>query len=112
MSFRPHLVRWEDEFAKCGLVVIEVSGGKYAGFDFSRHRLEKWKIQHPVVWDRDNKNSRAYEISGWPSAYLIGPDGKVFWQGNPAAMRGRVDDEDRFRNTLRLQLDKAKRLTK
>jgi hypothetical protein len=89
-------------------VIVEISGGKDAGFEFSQNRLAKWKIHHPVLWDRDNKNARAYEISGWPSAYLIGADGKVFWQGNPAAVRGRKDEEEALRMSLRLQLDKAK----
>lgn len=112
MSERAHLVRWEAEFAPCGLIVVEVSGGKYAGFESSRDRLARWDIRHAVLWDKDNKNIRALEIGGWPSAYLIGPDGKVFWQGNPGNLRGRVDDERAFRATLKAELEKAKRAGK
>jgi phage FluMu gp28-like protein len=112
VSFRHHLVRWEDEFAPCGLVVVEVSGGKYAEFDFSRDRLARWEIRHRVLWDKDNKNIRAYDISGWPSAYLIGADGKVFWQGNPGNLRSRVDDERAFREALKAELEKARRIGK
>jgi hypothetical protein len=62
-----------------------------------------------VLWDKENKTIENYAISGWPSAYLIGADGKVFWQGNPAALRGRRDEEDAFRKLLKEQLEKAKR---
>jgi hypothetical protein len=90
------------------LEIVEISGDKYADFESSRDRLAKWKTRHPVLWDRDNKNIRAFEISGWPSAYLIGADGKVFWQGNPGNLRGRVDDEHAFRAALKRELAKAR----
>jgi hypothetical protein len=109
VSFRRHLVRWETEFQGCGLVVVEVSGGEYAEFDRSRERLEKWHVRHPVLWDRENQNTKAYAISGWPSAYLIGPDGRVFWQGNPATFPTRKDDEEEFRTVLRSELGRVKR---
>jgi len=91
---------------------VEVSGGRCADFESSRDRLAKWKTRHPVLWDKDNKNVRAFEISGWPSAYLIGADGKVFWQGNPGRLRGRVDDERAFRTALEAELEKARRAGK
>ncbi|HKA05785.1 MAG TPA: hypothetical protein VKD71_00915 [Gemmataceae bacterium] len=107
MSFRHHLVRWEAEFKACGLVVVEVSGGECIEFDRSRQRLEKWNVHHPVLWDRDNKNIKAFAISGWPSAYLIGADGRVFWQGNPATLPSRQDDEEAFRRALVAQIAKV-----
>ena len=112
MSERAHLVRWEAELAPCGLVVVEVSGGKYADFESSRKQLGKWEIRHPVLWDKGNKNIRAFAVSGWPSAYLIGADGKVFWQGNPGNLRGRADEEHAFRAALKTELEKASRSQK
>jgi hypothetical protein len=112
VSFRRHLVRWEAEFKGCGLVVVEVSGGEYAAFDRSRQRLETWGVRHPVLWDRENKNTKAYAISGWPSAYLIGAGGRVFWQGNPAAFPSRKDDEEAFRTVLTFELGKVRRTPK
>jgi hypothetical protein len=85
-----------------------VSGGQYAEFGRSRQRLEKCKPPHAVLWDRDNKNTRAYAISGWPSAYLIGADGRVFWQGNPATFPSRKEDAEAFRRALVAELAKAK----
>ena len=109
MSFRRHLVRWEREFSESGLVIVEVSGGRDIPLDVARERLSKWHIRHAVLWDKDNRNSKAYALSGWPSAYLIGADGKVFWQGNPGTMAGRKDDEETLRKAIRTHLDKSKR---
>jgi hypothetical protein len=112
VSFRRHLVKWENEFAKCGLVFVEISGGKEAEFDISQRRLSKWGVGHSVLWDKDNKNIKAYEIKTWPTAFLIDVDGKVFWQGNPATLNGRKDDEAAFRSALKQQVEKLKRTEK
>ena len=100
VSTRRELVRWEAEFTRCGLVVVEVSGGEATPFEASRKRLTDWSVRHPVLWDRGNANAKAYAIRGWPSAFLIGPDGKVVWQGNPAAIRRTRSDETAFRDLL------------
>ena len=81
-----------------------MSGGATAGFEASRRRLAKWAVAHPVLWDDRDRNARTYAVSGWPSAYLIGPDGTVFWQGNPAALRGDATAERVFRAALEAQL--------
>ena len=107
MSFRHHLVRWEAEYAGCRLVVVEISGGVHSDFEPSRTRLAKWSVGHPVLWDRGSANARAYAINGWPSAYLIGPDGKVFWQGTPSAIRRTDSDESAFRELLEGELRKV-----
>jgi hypothetical protein len=103
VSFRPHLVRWEAEYAACGLVVVEVSGGD-ADFESSRRRLGRWIVTHAVLWDRGNVNAGNYRVRAWPSAFLIGPDGKVAWQGNPSAITRDRDTEAAFRDLLQKQL--------
>jgi hypothetical protein len=57
-----------------------------------------------VLWDRDNLNHKNYGITSWPAAYLIGPDGKVFWQGNPERMQSHPDSVVKFRELLEAQL--------
>jgi hypothetical protein len=104
VSARSHLVRWEAEYAACGLEVVEVSGGAAVGFAESRRRLAKWDIRHPVLWDAGNANAKAYAVTGWPSAFLIGPEGRVFWQGNPTSFRDDRDAERAFRERLERQL--------
>lgn len=107
VSYRSRLLKWEAEFTHDGLIVVEVSGGAALDFPASRQRATPWCVSHPVLWDEDNRNAKAYAISGWPTAYLIGSDGKVFWQGNPAALTNRKDDEAAFRKELKRQLEKS-----
>ena len=106
MSFRRHLVRWEAEYGGCGLEVVEVSGGT-APFEPSRERLAKWAVAHPVLWDRGNANAKNYAITEWPSAFLIGPDARVVWQGNPATLARDKETEAEFRELLAEQLRRA-----
>jgi hypothetical protein len=106
VSFRRHLVRWEAEYEACGLAVVEVSGGD-AEFAPSRRRLSRWVVTHPVLWDRGNATAKAYGITEWPSAFVIGPDGTVVWQGNPAAITRDKETEADFRELLQKQLRQA-----
>ena len=106
MSFRRHLVRWEAEYGPCGLAVVEMSGGA-AEFAPSRERLARWGVAHPVLWDRASANAKRYAIAEWPFALLIGPDGEVFWRGNPAAITHDRDAEANFRELLDKQLRQA-----
>ncbi len=106
-SFRRHLVRWEADYAERGLVIVEVSGGELATFADSARRLAKTNIKHPVIWDRNNSLHKAYGVQAWPVAFLIGADGTVFWQGNPALMRGKKDEEKAFREMLEAHLRRA-----
>ena len=107
MSSRHHLVRWEEEYGKQGLSIIEVSGGDLATFDESDRAFAKWQFQHPVLWDLGNRNHQAYGIKSWPSACLIEPDGKVFWQGNPNRLSARPEDLQCFQSLLEEHLTKV-----
>jgi hypothetical protein len=81
---RPHLVRWEQQYSDAGLVVIEVNQSIGEPLEVMRGMVEAGKLQHPVLWDAGCQNSKAYGVTSWPFAYLIGTDGNVFWEGNPA----------------------------
>jgi len=86
---------------------VEVSVGQHATFADSARRLAKTNIKHPVIWDRNNALHKSYGVKAWPVAFLIGADGNVFWQGHPALMRGKKDEEKAFRDLLETQLRRA-----
>ena len=73
-----------------------------ADYASSRRRLSRWVVAHPVLWDRGNANANAknYGVREWPSDFLSGPDGRVAWQGNPAATARDKDTEAAFRDLL------------
>lgn len=91
----------------CGLVVVEVSGGDVATLAASRRDFARAKVSHPVLWDRDNANHTNYGVTRWPIAVLVGPDGTVFWQGDPLRLRHNADDRAEFRRRLDEQLGRV-----
>jgi hypothetical protein len=38
-----------------------------------------------VLWDEDQATCRRYRVNLYPTALLIGPDGKILWRGIPSA---------------------------
>lgn len=91
--------------------MVEVSGGDVATLAASRRDLEKGKakVAHPVLWDRGNANHKLYGVTEWPYAVVVGPDGVVCWQGDPARLRHRADDRAEFRRRLEGQLGRVAR---
>ena len=83
---------------------MEISGGKLATYEESKDDWNVWKLKHSALWDKDNRNHTNYGIASWPTAYLIGPDGKVFWEGNPAVNLRREKDLASFRKLLESKL--------
>jgi len=84
-----------------------VSGGDVATLAASRRDFARSAPGHPVLWDGGNRNHRNYGVTDWPTAFLIGSDGKVFWQGNPHRLRHRADEHGEFLRLLTEQLDRA-----
>jgi hypothetical protein len=84
----PHLVRWHEEMAEKGLVVIAVEDGRAASVDSWRDWVEK-RVPHAALYDEAGETSKKFEIRGYPAAYVIGRNGKVIWQGPP---RGGVSE--------------------
>ncbi len=85
-----------------------MSGGAEATLAASRRDFAKAKVGHPVLWDRANANHKNYGVTEWPSAFLVGPNGAVFWQGDPMRLGGRPGERAEFRRRLAEQLDRAK----
>lgn len=58
--------------------------------------LEKFiaaqKINYAIAVDDGGKSTRAYQISAYPTAYLIGPTGKILGPGSPHAVEQAIKD--------------------
>lgn len=81
---KTHLVRWHQDHADKGLVILYADNGRVDSFDAVRDDAAEKKLPFPVLWDRDGKTFAAYGIRKLPYAYLIAADGKVVWEGSPA----------------------------
>ena len=82
-KMKPTLIRWHQELAEKGLVVIDVSDGSLDKFDDLKKEVEEKGEKFPVLWDKEAKNCLAYGIQAYPQAYLVGVDGTVIWEGLP-----------------------------
>lgn len=81
---RNHLVRWHEKYGRRGLVVIEIDGGRHEQLELVRKCVAERGTEHYVLWDAENRNHERYGVQAWPSAYLVGTNGRVIWEGNPA----------------------------
>lgn len=104
MTVRPHLVRWHEEFAEQGLVLLEISRGREEPLDTIHQLARKNGVRHPLLWDEDCRNNERYGIRSYPTSYLIGADGRVFWEGNAMRTLGRANEAAELRALLQQKL--------
>ncbi len=101
---RPHLVRWQEDYAEQGLLVIEITGGEQEPLNVVKEIVEKQRLNHPVLWDWECRNHDNYGLENWPVAYLVDTKGKVFWEGNPARFVNRKRDSAAMRKLIESKL--------
>ena len=84
----PHLQKVWEKYKDRGVIVIALTADderrvasfiKQAGYTF------------PVALDDRGRTNRAYNIRWIPHTFLIGADGKVIWDGNPLAVKDKLD---------------------
>jgi thiol-disulfide isomerase/thioredoxin len=78
----PFIKSWHDRYADKGLTVIGVHSPE---FDHERkaanlrREVESLDIHYPVVSDNDFKTWNAYDVSAWPTMFLIDKYGRIRW---------------------------------
>jgi hypothetical protein len=80
---QPHLVRWERTYGGQGLTILYVADGRRVT---PEHVLEVMRADgagFPVIHDPTGATNDAYRIRAYPTAYVVGRDGKVAWEGVP-----------------------------
>jgi thiol-disulfide isomerase/thioredoxin len=79
MHIIPDLKRLEKKYAN-QLVVIGVHSAKFANekeTDNIRRIILRYELEHPVINDADFAIWNAYDVSAWPTQYLIDPAGYI-----------------------------------
>jgi hypothetical protein len=79
----PHLVRWHEQMADKGLVVISVENGMITPLETLERSVESGRVPHPVLHDGAAANVARFEVRAYPVAYVVGRTGKVIWEGTP-----------------------------
>lgn len=79
----PYMQRWHEQWGEKGLVVISVENGPQTPITSVEARVRAGTVTHPLLHDRDGRNTILFGIEGFPSAYLLDRNGKVVWEGVP-----------------------------
>ena len=79
----PHLVKWHQQYNSKGLTVIDVDNGAIDKLPAVEDHVKSERLPFAVLHDTAGATCRTYGVRAFPSAYLIGRDGKVVWEGNP-----------------------------
>ena len=71
----------QEEFGPKGLVVVALS-------DEEPEKVEKYvdEMGLSIRVAAQSKAAGAYEIKGYPSTFLLSPDGEVVWEGHPSSL--------------------------
>ena len=78
----PFIRRWDNRYRDKGLTVVGVHSPE---FDYERkvenlrREVASLEIQYPVVSDNDYQTWDAYNVSAWPTIFLIDKQGRVRW---------------------------------
>ncbi len=77
----PHLNEMHEEYADQGLKVVGITT---EGKSLVTKHIEKFKMAFPIASVAQKEESN-YGIRGFPTSFLIDPDGVIVWRGHPAA---------------------------
>lgn len=78
----PYIKEWHARYKDKGLIIVGVHTPE---FEFAKERenveeaVDRFGIEYPVLLDSDYQNWSAYANRYWPHKYLVGPDGRIFY---------------------------------
>ncbi len=98
-----HLNELQDKYAAQGFTVLAVTDEERGKVDAY---VEANKATHPIVIESSN-SMQAFGGGGFPSSYLIAPDGTIAWSGHPASVPEDLLEELLTKATLFKDLPKA-----
>ncbi len=100
----PHLNAIADKFGPRGVELVSVSDDREK---VVRAFLEKTTIKGIVAVDVDASAIKRYEVTGFPTTYIIGRDGKVLAETHPASINDDTIEDALADRPLRLKKENA-----
>jgi uncharacterized protein (TIGR03435 family) len=100
----PHLNELAGKFGPRGVEFLSISNDREK---VVREFLEKTKINGTVAIDVDSSAIERYEVTGYPTTFIIGRDGKVLAETHPALIDENTMEDALANRPLRLKNDKA-----
>lgn len=83
----PSINAFHDTWKDKGVTVLALS---QEGKGVVHRFVDEHDIRYPVAIDPGGKTTRAYGVRGYPTAFVIDPDGAIAWRGHPADEDGLV----------------------
>jgi hypothetical protein len=80
---QPHLVRWDREYRDQGLTILYVADGRRITPEALMDVMRADGADFPVLYDPGAPTTQNYQVRAFPTAYVIGSDGRVTWEGIP-----------------------------
>lgn len=84
-----HLNELHEEYADKGFHILAVSAEPTSAIEGF---IEEFDAKYPMITQANDAMSE-YGIAGYPSAYLVGPDGEVLWAGHPGSFQTTMIEE-------------------
>jgi hypothetical protein len=80
---QPHLVRWGTRFRDRDVTLLYVAEGTRVTPERVTEVMRADGVAATVVHDTSGATGSAYGVRAYPTAYVIGRDGTVVWEGIP-----------------------------
>ncbi len=80
---QPHLVRWDRAYREQGLTSLYVGNGQRVTPEALTGVMSADGASFPLLIDTTGATTQTYQVRAYPTAYLIGRDGHVVWEGIP-----------------------------
>jgi hypothetical protein len=84
-----HLNELQEKYGSQGLTVISITNEPRGLVD---KYVEETGATHPVVIESTDSSS-SWGITGFPSSFLVGPDGKIAYAGHPSSVTNDMIEE-------------------
>jgi len=78
---QPHLVRWQDAYPD--LVIVYVADGRHTTPERVQQVMQADGARFPIAYDPRGATTDRFGVHAFPTAFVIGRDGHVAWQGVP-----------------------------
>jgi hypothetical protein len=80
---QPHLVRWDRAYRDRGLTIVYAAYGAKVTPERLTEIMATDGAAFPLLYDAASTMNRTYAVRAYPTAYVIGRDGTVVWEGIP-----------------------------
>lgn len=78
----PSVKNWDARYREKGLTIVGVHSPEFAterNIENVRREVVSLGIRYPVVTDNEYETWRAYNVSAWPTIFLLDKSGRICW---------------------------------